>query len=212
MYVLLYSPDPFSSFQDYGMAYGFGSILPAVTVSHLFTQHFHFSTLVIGLAYGGSLTIGGIIGELGGGIVVDRIIKRERQKRGENVEPEVRLKAIWTGEILVPVSPFSSPKPSPLLPLFQAIRDNLLPECTDLAQVGLLMYRFGVQYKLNFMMPVGFPAAELILERLTMLFFEIVAMGIAMAGVQVITTVFSVLSVPDPLTSPILIGSLCLCH
>jgi hypothetical protein len=86
------------------MAYGFGSILPAVTVSHVFSQHFNFSTLVIGLAYGGALTIGGLIGELGGGIVVDYIIKRERQKHGENVEPEVRLKAIWTGEILVPVS------------------------------------------------------------------------------------------------------------
>ena len=86
------------------MAEGFGSILPSLTVAHLFSQHFHFSTLVIGLAYGGALTIGGIVGELGGGMVVDRIIKRERQKRGGNVEPEVRLKAIWTGEILVPVS------------------------------------------------------------------------------------------------------------
>ncbi|KAF8519538.1 MFS general substrate transporter [Gautieria morchelliformis] len=122
----------------YGMAYGFGSILPAVTVSHVFSQHFNFSTLVIGLAYGGALTVGGLIGELAGGMVVDYIIKHERQKHKERVEPEVRLKAIWTGEILVPV--------------------------------GLLMYGFGVQYRVNFMMPI-------------------VAMGIAMAGVQVITTV-----------------------
>jgi hypothetical protein len=40
---------------DYGMAYRFGSILPAVKVSHVFSQHFTFSTLVIGLAYGGAL-------------------------------------------------------------------------------------------------------------------------------------------------------------
>ncbi|KIJ51446.1 hypothetical protein M422DRAFT_43979 [Sphaerobolus stellatus SS14] len=86
------------------MAYGFGSILPAVTVAHVFAEHFHFSTLSIGLAYGGALTIGGVIGEFGGGIVVDRIINKERLKRGRNVEPEARLKAIWTGELLVPVS------------------------------------------------------------------------------------------------------------
>jgi len=85
------------------MAYGFGSILPAVTVAHVFAQHFHFETLTVGLAYGGALTFGGIIGEFGGGMVVDYIIKRERQKRGGEVEPEARLKAIWTGEILVPV-------------------------------------------------------------------------------------------------------------
>ncbi|KAF8589440.1 MFS general substrate transporter [Ramaria rubella] len=122
----------------YGMAYGFGSILPAVTVAHVFAGHFHFSTLAIGLAYGGALTIGGVIGEFGGGMVVDRIVKRERQRRGGDAEPEARLKAIWTGEFLVPV--------------------------------GLLMYGFGVQYKVHFMMPI-------------------VAMGVAMAGVQVITTV-----------------------
>ena len=114
--------------QDYGLAYGFGSILPAVTVSHVFSEHFHFSTLVIGLAYGGALTIGGVIGELGGGIVVDWIIKRERQKRGgEDVAPEVRLKAIWTGEVLVPVSSNHS------LVSLQAIYEILLPERTDLS-------------------------------------------------------------------------------
>jgi len=122
----------------YAMAYGFGSILPAVTVAHIFTEHFHFDPLTIGLAYGGALTIGGVLGEFGGGMVVDRIMNRERQLRGTDVEPEVRLKAIWTGEILVPI--------------------------------GLLMYGFGVQYNVHFMIPI-------------------IAMGIAMAGVQVITTV-----------------------
>ena len=105
------------------MAYGFGSILPAVTVAHVFAQHFDFSTLDIGLAYGGALTIGGIIGEFGGGIVVDYIIKRERRRRGGDVEPEARLKAIWTGEILVPVS--STKYVSQLIkPDFGAIRPH----------------------------------------------------------------------------------------
>lgn len=94
-------------FLDYSMAYGFGSILPAVTVASIFTQHYNFSTLAIGLAYGGALTIGALVGEFGGGIVVDRIVNRERRRKRESaVEPEARLKAIWTGEILVPVSNF----------------------------------------------------------------------------------------------------------
>ncbi|KAF8519537.1 MFS general substrate transporter [Gautieria morchelliformis] len=122
----------------YALAYGFGTFLPAVTVSHVFSIHFGFSTLVIGLAYGGALTVGGLVGELGGGMVIDYITKRERQKHGGNDEPEVRLRAIWTGEILVPV--------------------------------GLLLYGFGLQYRVNYMLPI-------------------VAIGITMAGAQIIATV-----------------------
>lgn len=104
------------AFLDYSMAYGFGSILPAVTVANIFTQHYNFSTLAIGLAYGGALTIGALVGEFGGGIVVDRIVNKERRRKGESaVEPEARLKAIWTGEILVPVSDSILPSSEPRL-------------------------------------------------------------------------------------------------
>jgi hypothetical protein len=48
----------------YGAQYGFASILPAVTVAHIFTEFFHWNTLTIGLAYGASLTIGGFLGEV----------------------------------------------------------------------------------------------------------------------------------------------------
>ncbi|KAJ9640663.1 hypothetical protein H2204_003292 [Knufia peltigerae] len=86
----------------YGTMYGFASILPAVTVAAIFTKFFHWTTLTIGLAYGGSLTIGGILGECVSGWVVDRIVKRGRKQLGRDPEPEVRLKAIWMGEFLVP--------------------------------------------------------------------------------------------------------------
>ena len=83
--------------------YGLASILPAVTVASIFTKFFGWNTLQIGLAYGAALTIGGSLGELAAGMVVDAIVKRERKKLGgRNPDPEVRLKAIWTGEILVP--------------------------------------------------------------------------------------------------------------
>lgn len=48
----------------YASQYDFASVLPAVTVAHIFTAYFGWSTLVIGLAYGASLTIGGCLGEV----------------------------------------------------------------------------------------------------------------------------------------------------
>lgn len=88
---------------DFSIAYGFGGTLPQVTVAHIFAENFGFSTLNIGLAFGGALTVGALAGELAGGMVVDVIIRREREKHGGHVEPEARLKAIWTGEFFVPV-------------------------------------------------------------------------------------------------------------
>ena len=88
----------------YATQYGFASILPAVTVTVIFTDFFGWNTLDIGLGYGGALLIGGCLGELAAGWVVDYIVRHERRRlNGRNPEPEVRLKAIWTGEILVPV-------------------------------------------------------------------------------------------------------------
>ena len=49
----------------YGFQYGFASILPTVTVAHIFTEYFGRSTLVIGLMYGAALTIGSCLGEVG---------------------------------------------------------------------------------------------------------------------------------------------------
>lgn len=87
----------------YASQYGFSSILPAVTVTAIFTKFFHWNTLDVGLSYGAALTIGSFLGELASGWVVDAIVRREKKKLGgRDPDPEVRLKAIWTGEILVP--------------------------------------------------------------------------------------------------------------
>jgi MFS family permease len=87
----------------YGAQYGFASILPAVTVASIFSEAFHWNTLEIGLAYGGALSVGGILGEIAGGMVLDTIVKRARRNfAGANPPPEIRLKAIWTGALLVP--------------------------------------------------------------------------------------------------------------
>ncbi|KIK56938.1 hypothetical protein GYMLUDRAFT_173749, partial [Collybiopsis luxurians FD-317 M1] len=78
-------------------------ILTAVTVFQIFSEEFGWNTLLIGLAYGGALLIGSFLGETAGGWVVDRVMTRARQRAGNESAPsEVRLQAIWTGEILVP--------------------------------------------------------------------------------------------------------------
>jgi multidrug resistance protein len=88
----------------YAAQYGFGSILPAVTVAAIFSETFHWDTLEIGLAYGGALTIGGVLGEVVSGVVLDHVIKRARHRSGgQNPEPEIRLKAVWSGAVLLPV-------------------------------------------------------------------------------------------------------------
>jgi hypothetical protein len=56
-----------------------------------------------GLAYGGALSIGSVLGEIAGGMVLDGIIKRARRNfAGANPPTEIRLKAIWTGDLLIP--------------------------------------------------------------------------------------------------------------
>ena len=81
--------------------YGFASILPAVTVASIFSKEFKWDTLQIGLGYGGALTIGGSLGELAAGLILDSIVKT-KMKHNVNFQPEIRLRAIWHGEILVP--------------------------------------------------------------------------------------------------------------
>lgn len=122
----------------YAAQYGFGSILPAVTVAAVFSERFGWDTLVIGLAYGGALTVGGVLGEGAAGPVCDAVVRRaERRRRsrlsaggsggtgvgtGTVTEPESRLQAIWTGAVLLPV--------------------------------GLLIYGFTIQYRTHWFVPL----------------------------------------------------------
>lgn len=117
----------------YGAQYGFASILPAVTVAAIFSERFGWNTLDIGLAYGGALTIGGVLGELFAGMVLDALVKRARRRLGGggggagglrrlDPEPEARLLAVWTGAVAVPV--------------------------------GLLIYGFTIEYRVHWFVPL----------------------------------------------------------
>jgi hypothetical protein len=86
----------------YSFAFAISSILPAVTSATLFRRLYKFNAAQTGLALGGGTLVGGILGEFLGGIVIDRTLRKSREKGGE-VVPEVRFRGIWAGVVLVPV-------------------------------------------------------------------------------------------------------------
>lgn len=58
----------------------------------------------LGLALGLSLLVGSSLGELASGPIMDARMRRARKRApSDDIVPEVRLGAIWTGAILVPV-------------------------------------------------------------------------------------------------------------
>lgn len=48
----------------YGAQYGLASILPSVTVAAIFKERYGFTVLQVGVAYGVSLTLGSLLGEV----------------------------------------------------------------------------------------------------------------------------------------------------
>ncbi|KFZ14148.1 hypothetical protein V501_03406 [Pseudogymnoascus sp. VKM F-4519 (FW-2642)] len=104
----------------YSAQYSYAAILPAVTVATIFEERYHWGTLQTGLSYGGTFTIGSLVGEFAGGLVLDKIVASEARRLGRNPEPEVRLKAIWPGAFLVPagllIYGFSIQYPTPWFP------------------------------------------------------------------------------------------------
>ncbi|KAJ6511888.1 MFS general substrate transporter [Mycena vitilis] len=87
----------------YSVTFAFSSILPAVTSATLFRAVDHFTTSQTGLALGFGTLIGSTLGELLGGIVVDRSMYLSRKGKGGEVVAEVRLHGIWAGAIIQPI-------------------------------------------------------------------------------------------------------------
>ncbi|KAJ7223894.1 MFS general substrate transporter [Mycena haematopus] len=87
----------------YSVTFSLSSILPAVTSATLFRLVDKFTTSQTGLALGFGTLIGSTLGELCGGIVVDRSMYLSRKGRGGEAVAEVRLQGIWAGAILQPI-------------------------------------------------------------------------------------------------------------
>ncbi|KAJ6460438.1 MFS general substrate transporter [Mycena vulgaris] len=87
----------------YSVNFAMASILPAVTSATLFRAVHQFTPSKTGLALGFGTLVGSTLGELLGGIVIDRSMYLSRKGKGGEVVPEVRLQGIWVGAILQPI-------------------------------------------------------------------------------------------------------------
>ncbi|KAJ7759138.1 MFS general substrate transporter [Mycena metata] len=87
----------------YSVTFTLSSILPAVTSATLFRRLYLFTPSQTGLALGLGTLIGSTLGELLGGIVVDRTMYLSRKRKAGEVVAESRLQGIWVGAILQPI-------------------------------------------------------------------------------------------------------------
>ena len=79
----------------YATQYCFAAIFPAVTYAHIFSERFGWDTLQCGLAYGGTMTIGSIVGEFFAGRFMDKILRRaSKSYDDEQPPPEVSKLAV----------------------------------------------------------------------------------------------------------------------
>ncbi|KAJ7505735.1 MFS general substrate transporter [Mycena galericulata] len=97
-------PTVFISALYYSVTFALSSILPAVTSATLFRLVDKFTTSKTGLALGFGTLIGSTLGELLGGVVIDRSMYLSRRgKKDAEVVAEVRLQGIWAGAIIQPI-------------------------------------------------------------------------------------------------------------
>ncbi|KAK6967127.1 MFS general substrate transporter [Favolaschia claudopus] len=88
----------------YSVTFTLSSILPAVTSATLFRRLYKFNASQTGLALGIGTLIGSTLGELLGGIVVDRSMYLSRKGKKDGViVPEVRVHGIWAGAVIQPI-------------------------------------------------------------------------------------------------------------
>lgn len=87
----------------YGLSFGFGSVIFAITGAAAFGSTYHFDTVGVGLSIGLSTFIGTLIGELFAGPVSDRLLYLYQKKHAGDPVPESRLQAMWPGFFLLPV-------------------------------------------------------------------------------------------------------------
>lgn len=86
----------------YMTAFGYGTVLFALTGAKLFAEFYHFDIAQTGLLLSIPLLIGCLLGEFNAGWVTDWMSNRYARKHNGERLPEARLNAIW-GALLVPV-------------------------------------------------------------------------------------------------------------
>lgn len=90
LYMLKY-PSVSFCFWFYTWVWGFINILPAISMSAIYTQRYHFNAGIIGVCTGVSLFIGTLIGEIFTGRVLDVVMAKSAKRHGGVRKPEHRL-------------------------------------------------------------------------------------------------------------------------
>jgi len=83
------------------VAFTLGSVMPAQTVSALFRTFYKWGSARTGVALSVSTTVGGVLGEIVSGPVIDKLMERARKRTGR-VRPEARLHGMWPAIFLLP--------------------------------------------------------------------------------------------------------------
>ncbi|KAF7347037.1 MFS general substrate transporter [Mycena venus] len=117
------------------VAFTLGSVMPAQTVSALFHTYYKWGSARTGVALSVSTTIGGVLGEVVSGPVIDKLMERSRKRTGR-VRPESRLHGMWPAIFLLPAG---------LLMFGFSIANHDLKHSYIAATVGMAITCFAVQ-------------------------------------------------------------------
>ncbi|KAJ7606944.1 MFS general substrate transporter [Mycena polygramma] len=117
------------------VAFTLGGIMPAQTVSALFRTYYKWGSARTGVALSVSTTIGGLLGELVSGPVIDKLMERSRKREG-HVRPESRLHGMWPAIFLLPAG---------LLMFGFSITNHELEHSYIGATVGIAVTSFALQ-------------------------------------------------------------------
>jgi len=101
-FIMLKYPSVALSFWYYTWSWTFVNILPAISIAHIYTTHYHFKSGVIGLCVGIPLTIGSVIGELTAGKLSDYITYKLAKRSDGTRKPEHRLYLTAPASLLMP--------------------------------------------------------------------------------------------------------------
>jgi hypothetical protein len=88
---------------SYAVSFAYSSVLPAVTITALFSRNYQFETGIIGLFLGLPLLIGSCIGEIFSGRFSDWVMLRYAKRHDGERKPEARLPASLAGAFFCPM-------------------------------------------------------------------------------------------------------------
>ncbi|KAJ7739364.1 MFS general substrate transporter [Mycena metata] len=117
------------------VAFTLGSVMPNQTVSALFRTFYKWGSARTGVALSVSTTIGGVLGEIVSGPVIDKLMERTRKRTGR-VRPEARLHGMWPAIFLLPAG---------LLMFGFSIENHALKHSYVGVTVGMALTCFAVQ-------------------------------------------------------------------